>query len=133
MPFDKIYPPLAGSACSICYGAGKQFGLKPTPSYLVLKLFGIRKGILWTPGDGEPPNGFLKLTQESPCQWRYNDGFLDIYWRFANTYTFCNGVQNSKALFSGTIYTTCLLQLNNDVVTPNSYFYLGNASLVSYT
>lgn len=132
MPFDKIYPPSIGSANSVCYGIGECFGNVATPTYIVLELSGIQKGVLWAAPDGEPPNGIIKLTQELPTRWRFNDGFLDVYWDWRATLTYCWGSQNSKGLFSSSLFDTCLLTLDNQVITPNSYFYLGKAEIIKY-
>lgn len=71
-PFEPVPP---GETCSVCWGAGKPFGVGPTPSEVRVMITGIEKGPDWEIGFGEPPAGSFDLTQTFgvPCGWTFEN------------------------------------------------------------
>lgn len=62
------YPPSDaefGNDCNLCFPAGK------TPQWFLVAMNGVKRGDLWAPHHGQPPNGVHVITQQAinPCWW----------------------------------------------------------------
>lgn len=69
-PLDPTDPP-AGDHCDECWGPGKTFGDKPTPSKIRVSF----EGIVSCPGKPPAPNGDYILSQDPhlSCYWQWGD------------------------------------------------------------
>jgi hypothetical protein len=82
IPIVQPWPVRAGDPCSKCWGAGKAFGDKQSPSQVVVRLAKIEKGPAWEVGDGEPLDGEFTLWQHLsyPCHYTFRDFKIYIAW-----------------------------------------------------
>ncbi len=77
IPPPTPFPPSPpGVPCSVCWGAGKKWGIGETPLEVWVTFFGIEKGPTWNVLSGEVLDGDYKLTQVFPpsCRWELEFG-----------------------------------------------------------
>lgn len=61
--------PVEGVECPHCWGEGKPFYSYASPKFIQVTVTGMKRGSLWVPANGEPPNGLWELQQDDPCEW----------------------------------------------------------------
>lgn len=129
MAFIPINPPSAGSACSVCYGTGKQFGNVVTPDYVSMIIAEIITGTAWQELDGLPANGSYKLVQISPCSWQNvsSDAIVTLIWTLAGTSVIVT--RNGIDQFVSADSAACLVVGNNDFADSARNFSQGNYQL----
>lgn len=123
-------PAPAGDDCIICWGEGKTFGDRPTPSKVDVLLFNIEKNPLQGDPDIKEPNGWWTLTQTDPCVWEYDWAPWWIRWIILADQTLlsviCAGVAPAFAGVSDEICHTVF----KSVLEENDWWFFGGSGII---
>lgn len=80
---------------------------------------GIRKGALWAPGDGEPPNDHHAVPITAPCLWTLQAGGFNFKYQILgpNTHFHCDMVAG-PFVFHTISPGLCLIWAANTILNP---------------
>lgn len=114
-----------GSDCSNCWGAGKPFGIGPTPEIITITLFDLLEGFFWTDAVGAEALVPTQLFQtDIPCIWLAESSTIKWEFGLSDVVTVLDVTDLTSNTF---IFTTifgppCLVAGPSDITGPLGVF-----------
>ena len=117
--------------CALCWDVvGSPFGTGPPPSSIQVSISGIQKGLLWLPGDGEPPSGVYTLSASATCSWN-KTGPPDYFLQYLSGQSRMIVLQFLPLLaFFSEPFSECVKVFGNELTDPALWFYGGTVTVL---